>query len=346
MNRRTRCILRDAGLVEAREAQFARLKALFAGRTADHVFVLCGVSGSGRCDLYAEPERWLDEALDDLAEKADALSDPLVFRPLLVNPWPYGVHFIDRMFGADVYELRERGNWQARALSAPVGRLAMPDFDNDPTWGLARRIAEAFVAAGVTVPLLSAPVLSSALNIGMNLYGQELLVAMMADPKAAHHDLRIINEVICTLHRWFLGNVPAEQWQMVAAVGRTQPPGYGQICGCSCQLLSPELYREFIAPLDNEVLSLYPGGGMIHLCGAHTQHVSVWRELASFKAFQLNDRAAEDLGVYFNELRDDRILYVNPCNAMPVERIMQITGGHRLVIAADLKRPPRVSARA
>ncbi len=53
------------------------------------------------------------------------------------------------------------------------------------------------------------------------------------------------------------------------------------------------------------------------------------------RAVQLNDRAAEDLEVYWNGLRPDQLFYVNPCPGMPVERIMKITGGRRLVIIAD-----------
>ncbi|NCQ36412.1 hypothetical protein GW813_15350, partial [bacterium] len=79
-------------------------------------------------------------------------------------------------------------------------------------------------------------------------------------PEAAKHDLRVINEVICDLHRWYLDAVPAEQLQCIVPGGRRQPPGCGQLCGCACQVLSAEQYREFVAPLDEELLSLYPNG--------------------------------------------------------------------------------------
>ena len=110
------------------------------------------------------------------------------------------------------------------------------------------------------------------------------------------------------------------------------------MCGCSTQLLSPELYRDFIAPLDDRLLSVYPHGGMIHLCGAHTQHIPVWRDMQSLRAIQLNDRAAEDLAYYFNNLRNDQILYVNPCDTMPIDRILAITGGRRTVLVAEWAR--------
>ncbi|MHC4503007.1 MAG: uroporphyrinogen decarboxylase/cobalamine-independent methonine synthase family protein [Planctomycetota bacterium] len=337
MKPETKRILSDPALLDAREAHFARLEALFAGSEIERAFHLNGRGGSGKADLYGEPERWVEEALDDLAANVDALRDEAVFRPLVVGPNPYGVHFIDRMFGAEVFELHEKDNWQARPLETPVGGLVPPDLKRDETWALARRGAGAFLDAGVTVPLFAMPTIASALNIAMNLHGEKLLVAMMEDRPGAHRDLRTINGLLCELHRWYLGRIPRAQLQAVAAAGRTQPPGHGQLCGCSTHLLSPELYRDFIAPLDEELLTVHPRGGMIHLCGSHTQHIPVWRTMRPLRAVQLNDRAAEDLEVYFTRLRDDQVLYVNPCEGMPVERIIEITGGRRVVIVADAK---------
>jgi hypothetical protein len=66
--------------------------------------------------------------------------------------------------------------------------------------------------------------------------------------------------------------------------------------------------------------------------------------MASLCALQLNDRAAKDLETYYREMRDDVVFYVNPCEGMPVERILQITGGQRTVIVADLEEPPLAPA--
>jgi len=340
MKDETRSVLSDPALLRLRDEGFARLDALFAGRPGDNVFALCGIGGGGKCSMYEEPERWIDEAFDHLAEQVYLVRHPALFRPLEIAPGPYGVHFIDKFFGANVYELDgEAGNWQAQYLETPVGLLEPPDWENHPTWDICRRLAEAFLAADVPLPLYGLPTLSSALNIGLNLYGQALLLAMVANPEAARHDLRIITDVIAGMHRWYLGRIPAEKLQMVVPSGRLQPPGFGQLCGCSCQLLSAEQYAEFIAPLDDEVLSVYPNGGMIHLCGEHTQHIPVWREMKSLRAVQMNDRAAEDLEAHFNELRDDQILYVNVFDGMPAGRVMAITGGHRTVIVGGVEEP-------
>jgi hypothetical protein len=320
--------------VAIRRRHFQRLERVFNDKSG-RAFLLMGRSCNGRADIFSEPETWVAEALEDAAINAEALRDPVVFRPVSVNPWIYGVHFVDKLLGATVFDLDGTGNWQAAPLQSKVGTLAEPDIEAAPAWILARRIASAFRDARVTVPLFAPPVLSSPFNIAMNLYGQEFLIALLEDPVGARRDLRVITELILTLHRWFIAAIPFEQLQMIETHGRIQPPGHGQICGCSCQLLPPDLYRDFIAPCDDAILSLYPEGGMIHLCGAHTQHLPVWRAMRSLRAVQLNDRAAFDLPVYFAQLRRNQVCYVNPSQEMPPKRIMDITGGRRVVIVSD-----------
>lgn len=339
MNASTTALLADPELLAVREAQFDRLRALFAGERLDHAFVLCGINGACEVDAYREPERWLDGALDSLAEQRERALDPLVFRPLCIEQGYYGVHFVDRMFGANVYFRDDQ--WWSDPLDLPVGELQPPDLEPDETWALARRLAEAFVARDVPVPLFGLATIASPLNIAVNLFGDPFLMAMAAEPEAARHALRVITDVLCALHRWYLAHLRPEQLQPVVAAGRCQPPGYGQLCGCTTHLLSAEQYRGMVAPFDDELLQAYPHGGMIHLCGAHAQHTPTWREMASVRAVQVNDRATEDLGLYFRELREDQIIYVNPTSTMPVERVMDITGGRRVVIVADVAPPPR-----
>ncbi len=334
MNSNTVNILNDFGLLKLREEYFNALTNTYEGKS-NKVFFLNGVYGQSNTDPYLKPKIWVDEALDFLAERVDEIRDKVVFRPLSIEFGPYGVHFIDKIFGCNVYYNEDSDQWYNEYLEQPIGDLEYPDLDNDETWQISKRIARAFLKADVKVPLFGLPTIASAINVAINLYGQKILIALYTEPEKAKHDLMIINKLLCDLHLWYLDNIPLEQLQPVVSAHRTQPRGYGQICGCSNQLISLADYKEFFASLDDQLLSVYPNGGMIHLCGSHTQHIPIWREHRSFKAFQLNDRAAEDLEVYFNELRDDQIIYLNPTEIMNVEKALQITGGHRLVIVAD-----------
>ncbi len=304
------------------------------GRTFTLADPLCGLAGPSPPNPYTAPEEWVAAAARELAGVADAAADEGVFRPLCIEFGPYGVHFVDRIFGAEVYT-DDAGGWQVSPLNAPVGTLAYPDLEQNETWTQARRLALAFTRLHLPLPLFGMPTIASALNIGINLFGQELLLALLTEPAAARHDLAVINHILLRLHGWYMAHVPPRQLQPVIAAWRCQPPGRGQLCGCSTHLISAETYRDSVAALDAALLAVYPDGGMIHLCGAHTQHIPTWRNMPALRAVQLNDRAAEDLAAYFHGLRDDQVIYVNPCPGMPPAEILRITGGRRVVIVAE-----------
>lgn len=324
-------------LIASRSYHFSRLTDLFNGHAPERGFFLWGVTHRQvEADATKEPELWVEQVLEFLANHAQRSLTRPIFQPLVVQHELFGVHFIDRMFGAHVY--RHETQWWSDYLKQPVGTLEMPDLDKDETWRLAKRTAAAFLASGVKAPVLALPTIASALNVGLNLFGEELLVAMLTDEEAAAHDLNIINSLQQQLHRWYIEHIPYEQLQPVRAVARCQPPGHGQLCGCSTHLLSAEQYRDFVAPLDDALLAVYPHGGLIHLCGAHTQHIPVWREMKSLRAVQLNDRAAEDFEAYYRGLREDQVIYLRPTATMTVERAYKISGGgHRVVF---ISQPP------
>ncbi len=335
-------ILDDEKLIAARDGWFAKLESLFDGTYAEkRAFALNGVLAVGKSDPYLEPEKWVDECLADIAEnKAEKICNEQMFVPVCVEYGIYGVHYIDKIFGADVYF--QDGQWYNRYLGSPIGSLQEPDLEKDETFRLSVRAAEQFVKNGGKFPLFGLPTIASPLNIAVNLYGQEILMEMLADPENARKDLETIARVLEKIHRAFRAILPERQLQPVISWNRTQPPGYGQVCGCTTQLVSEELYRELIADLDERILGVYPHGGMIHLCGSHTQHLKTFRSMKKLRALQLNDRAAEDLEAYFKWLREDQIIYLNPCDGMTIERALQITGGKRLVIAETIRGEYRI----
>ncbi|MBE5786859.1 MAG: hypothetical protein E7324_04880 [Clostridiales bacterium] len=334
-------ILNDPVRIAERDQWFLRMENVFDSRPDEenqrYVFTLSG-DAPRPADWqrsYTHPEEWTVECLEMMA--ALPPNPAHRFAPVCLEFEPYGVHFIDKLFGARVYNYQ--GQWNADYLETPVGTLEMPDLDKSEDWALARRVAETFLAADVALPLIGTPGLSSALNIFVNLYGGEGLAVMLEDEEAAMHDLQMINDLIRTLRRWYIDHIPVAQMQPVISYERTQPPRSGQLCGCSCQLLSPDLYRDMIAPLDDAVLSDYSRGGLIHLCGSHTQHIPTFREMKHLRALQLNDRAAEDLALYLEGLREDQIVYVNPCKGMPVEKAVEISKGKRIILCARMDAP-------
>lgn len=326
--------LNNPELIAYHTEWFVKMRNLFEGPDTAPLYLGGIIGQAGQPELlYSNPELWTEQVLNNLEERAAEVMEPAAakrFIPLCIEGGIYGVHFIDRIFGAEVFF--QDGQWYNRYLKNEVGELQKPDLEHDETWNLARRIAKAFLDSGVTVPLFGLPTIASTLNIAVNLYGEEILVAMLMEPEAAEHDLRIINEVLMELHEWYLQHIPLNQLQPVISWERTQPPGYGQLCGCTTQLLSPQLYEEFILPLDNALLGVYPNGGMIHLCGSHSQLIPLFAAMENLKSVQLNDRAAEELELYVQGLRPDQVIYLNPCEGMPAERALEIAAGHKLVV--------------
>ena len=341
--------LNNDALIRERDEWFSRLSDLFENRpnayNARHVFTLDGFVPRpvNERQAYYEPEAWINACLE-LAAALPPFTGQR-FAPVCVEYPIYGVHFIDKVLGANVFNLQGDSEeqdvfqWNASYLTTPVGSLQMPDLDSNETWALAKRAAMAFLEADVKLPLYGMPTLASPLNILLNLYGQEALVAMCDDEEAVMHDLRIITDVIGAMHKWHREHIPEAQLQPVISWNRTQPPGFGQICGCTTQLISGDFYRKFAAPLDDELLAIYPHGGMIHLCGSHTQHLNCFRDMPHLRAVQVNDRAAEDLKAYLEGLREDQIIYVNPCPGMPAEEAVRLSGGKRIVLAAAIDAP-------
>ena len=333
-----RDILNDSTLISIREGWFARLRCLFNGKDdMENVFAVNGVNGnsSNSSLLYSEPERWVTESLEKLAQRAERAKSTDIFTPLCIQNDVFGVHYLDSIFGCNVFF--EYGQWYNDYLDCEVGKLSPPDIDKSQAWQLTRRVTEAFVGAEVKLPVYGLPTIASVLNIAVNLYGERILTAMICEPDAAVHDLKIINDALIDLHRRMVAMIPANQLQPVIPDGRIQSPGFGQICGCTTQLISPVCYRDMIAPLDSELLGVYTNGGMIHLCGAHEHHIPTFRDMKNLRSFQLNDRAAEGLAEYYAGLRSDQIIYLYPCENMSAEKAVEITGGNRLVLVGQHK---------
>ena len=198
MTNYTRHILNDTRLISVRDEHFTGLGRIFDG-TEDATFYLSGINGRSEIAIYDEPELHLAGCLEDLAQMAEDARDTDIFRPLCFECDIYGVHYVDSIFGCHVYH--KHGQWYNDPLDSEVGELGTPDIDKSPVWQLTRRVAAAFVAADVALPVFGLPTIASTLNIAVNLYGERILTAMLCEPEAAVRDLQTINDVLMELHR-------------------------------------------------------------------------------------------------------------------------------------------------
>jgi hypothetical protein len=313
---------------------FNRLQELFDGKNSGSIMAIkgiCGCPDDGML-LYENPEGWIVESLENLADNIDSCDNDDQFIPPCIEPGVYGVHFIDSIFGAHVYFDNTVKQWYNEPLGADIGCLEPPDIDKCEAWSIAKRTVNEFIRQDVKLPLFGLPTIASSLVVAINLYGEDVLAGLMLEPNKILHDFSVINTLLIEIHQWYQSVLPMRQLQPVIAQDRTQPPGHGQLCGCSTQLISADLYEAQIAAFDNALLGAYPNGGMMHLCGSHAHLIPVFRLMRNLKSIQINDRAAHDLELYFNGLRDDQIIYLNPCEGMPVDNALKITGGERFVL--------------
>lgn len=283
-----------------------------------------------RMDMLDNPRGWIDQVLADMDKRREMAADESIFCPLYISLDAMGVHFIDALLGAHVYE--HEGDIWNDPLEVDLGDLKMPDLDRSPVMAKWLELArQAVQAGGGRIPAAFVGT-SCPINVGMNVLGQGLLEALIISPDDARHALRVMADVIKGVIARALRVIPEPLRVMGVAYNRYAPSGYGFVDGCATQLLSPGHYAEFFAPLDAEILSLHRNGGMIHLCGASAQHIPAWRAMTPLASVQLNDRAADDFELYFNGLREDQLIYVAPTAGMSVQRILKISGGRRVVI--------------
>jgi len=332
MKPETHEILNDPDLIRIRDDYLGRMQDVFDGHhDGSPAFVLSGLSPGAEVPEDATIEQAMHASLDALATEAKLTRNPRVFRPISTEASTHGEDWQSKLFGAPA-EADERNPLRLRA--GPVGSLEPPDLDACKAWQNMKRSTEVFLEADVRLPLFVGLAVSGPIVEAVSLYGAEpFLTAMLDDPDAARHDLEVLADVAVQMRQWFVEHVPFQQLQGIVTRLRAQPPGYGQIDGCTTQLLGPDLYAELVGPLDDQLLSVYPKGGMIHICGYHTQHIPFWREMKSLKVLQLSGDAMTFLPRYFSELRDDQLVYVSPHATMSLGDIMDVTEGRRVIIA-------------
>lgn len=330
--------LNDEEVMAQRELHMKQLNRLFEGPPkASQPFYLDACLGRSSVDLYLEPENWVEDCLRDLARQCEENLRRGRYCPLILMGKPYSVHFTDCIFGAEVFFSQSSGEWYNKPFQTPAGSLKKPVLEESEAWNLAKRIAKAFRDSGVKAPYFSMTTIASPLNVLLNLYGSDVLVDLLLEPEAVRRDLDVITQAQVDMHQWYAENIEEDQLQCTTAVIRMQPPGFSQLCGCSTQLISSDLYASMILPYDHRILKAHKYGGMIHLCGSHLQHLETFCNMEALRALQLNDQAADDLDGYVAGLRKDQVLYVRPTKRMTAERIREICSGRPVVITSDIQ---------
>ena len=179
-----------------------RISAFYSGQQPKEIIAIAGrmfgrnhgLAGINDIDMLKKPDEWLDDVLKDMAQYAHESADMITFKPLTIELDPLGVHYIDALFGANVY-IHDNQTWSDQ-LDCDLDDLQMPDLDNSQVFRESLELARKAVEITQGKIFITTPVLSCAINIVINLFGERLLEALIVRPESAKRALQIINDVI------------------------------------------------------------------------------------------------------------------------------------------------------
>lgn len=316
-----------------------RINRLFAGEAVEQMIAIAGdFHGYYGAADDNQLTTWVRNELPGVvAAQREVADDPVNFRPLLVEFVPFGVHYVDALFGARIFHFEDQ--WWSELLPGTLADLTPIDVAAAPLFRWTLTALESILAALPPDHAVTFPIYSSPLNVAINLFGEAVLMELYDPTPATMAGLDVLTTAIIDLHRLTNTHFSSPRVRFYCSCSRYAPDDVGHICGCSTQLLGPETYARTLAPRDAALLASYPSGGTLHLCGHHTQHLPTWRAMPSLRAVQLNDAAADELPLYLRGLRDDQLIYIGPTAEMPVARIHALCGGHRIILQEALPSP-------
>jgi len=304
-----------------------RIREMFGGRHPKEPIFLTGLPAHEEEDMLSDFNKVKERALADIGNILPVLSKNTFYSPV-AEIWPFGVHYLDVIFGCKVFH--RSGTIFAKKLSCRPGKLKRPDLGSSDVFLRSYELAKFLLDSVPPEIKISTPVLSSPLNIATNLFGGEFLVTLMEKRDEAVSALETITGIIIELHKAF--GMLGPRVRPYAASSRYTPDGFGHICGCSTHRVSGRTYAETIVAFDEQVLSVYPEGGTMHLCGKHLQHADAFKKMKKLRGIQINDAAADDFEGYLAGLREDQVIYVAPTASVTAQKIIEKGKGRRVII--------------
>lgn len=218
----------------------------------------------GRTERGRETERALYDRFSDVGIGS---KDP--------QPCPmieaYGNYFSPALFGCEI-----KYNPDQAPANLPLGdsieemrSLRVPDFDTNPA--IRRAMADVEVLKRHYGFCYGGINMGSPLNVAVNVYGEEFILACVLEPETAQHVLRVIGETQFKLYRDVCAVIDPEHYPLTDEISL----GYGN---CPAIMFSPKVYRDVILPCDkwfrSQVVS-FP----LHHCGVFDDYIDIYKEL-------------------------------------------------------------------
>lgn len=182
----------------------------------------------------------------------------------------YGNYFMPALFGCEIHYLKDQapGNLPLDATLEDMRNIAVPDFDESPV--IRRALEEARILkerCGFCSGVINT---GSPLNVAVNIFGEQFLLACALEPEIALHVLRVIAETEFKLYREVSAVIQPECFPRDNIVF-----SYGN---CPAVMFSPNLYREVVLPVDKWVRS-QAAVFNLHHCGVFDHYIELYQEL-------------------------------------------------------------------
>jgi len=210
---------------------------------------------------------------EDTALKIAAIPEPLKlenpFTPALSLDPGEGTGFMANGFGVPICRGSYTGGVAKHLSPGEIENLEAPVPEEEPRFKKMKEMIDFYVDITPEDIKICTPDMQGPFNIAYSLLGSEIFFLMKDSPERVHRLMDIVTGYYINCHRWFKKNVPGKRW--INFIGLTR-----KISECACNLISKDLYREFVAPYDRKLVDLWGGEVGIHPCsGAHVFEVTL-----------------------------------------------------------------------
>lgn len=268
-------------------------------------------------DALNDYELMLDMQLAGASKQLNTTSDAPGIRS------NYGTGIMTTLFGAEVFIMpRETGNLPTtRSLNDTdaihrIVEAGAPDlyggFGKDVfTFGeMCAEIFRDYPKIQKYIPVYH-PDTQGPLDVAELLWGGEMFYEMYDDPDFVHEVMRLVTDTYKRfLDHWYT-IIPKKEglnvhWQWIH-------PGAIMLRDDSAMNLSPELYREFAFPYDDELLT-YFGGGCVHFCGRGDHYIDILTSAKDLTSVQMSQAHLNNMDVIVAAMKrtGKRLLALRP----------------------------------
>lgn len=271
------------------------------------------------------PDIGINEACDDydamLLQQFKVVSDVLAGGggSVLNIRCNYGTGILPTLFGCDLYMMDVSTNTLPTAL--PMGEdkikslldAGLPDTHRN-LGGKVFEAAGRFLQALDAYPILKEhirlfhPDAQGPIDVAELVWGSEIFLAFYDNTDLLKDFLRLTTETYqAFLREWFA--LVGREGEYSAHWGALMK-GHLMIRNDSLMNLSPQIYTEYVRPLDQQLFDEF-GGGAIHFCGRGDHFIKAMCEMAGLTGIQLSQPEYNDMEVVYQNTVDQSIKLIN-----------------------------------